>query len=295
MMSLKSIGVGVRSLCVLLAVFSAVPALADAPVLTDVPSYYWSYGCSPTSGMMVYGYPTWAGAYSGRGSVWVCKGESQKAMEDYREAVELDPGNAEAYTLQRLLIEAAFHHNREDFQEAIARASEALELEPACIPAYAARAVAYWYTEHHVQAVDDYTKILEMAGESYFVLNARGQVYAEMGEFENALTDLNRALEIGEKTELPTALAYALSGRALAKAGLGWFDEASKDFEDSIGKCPANAWVHYNHGLTYHQLGNAPAATTCFELALELHEPSLPPRKRDRARGYLRRYRQTES
>ena len=53
----KSIRVGIKWLCFLLAFLSAVPALADdSLVLNDVPTYYWYYGCSPTSGMMVWGY-----------------------------------------------------------------------------------------------------------------------------------------------------------------------------------------------------------------------------------------------
>ncbi len=44
----------------------------------------------------------------------------------------------------------------------------------------------------------------------------------------------------------------------------------------------------------HHQLGNPDAAVVCFQLALELREPALPPRKRDRARGYIRRYRKAD-
>ena len=44
----------------------------------------------------------------------------------------------------------------------------------------------------------------------------------------------------------------------------------------------------------HHQLGNPDAAVVCFQLALELREPAIPPRKRDRARGYIRRYRKAD-
>ena len=88
-------------------------------------------------------------------------------------------------------------------------------------------------------------------------------------------------------------MAYAQSGRRIGFAGLGRFEEAAQDFESSIRNCSANAWVHYNHGLMHHQLGKAEKAVVCFQLALEFRGPSLPPRKRDRARGYIRRYRKT--
>ena len=115
-----------------------------------------------------------------------------------------------------------------------------------------------------------------------------------MGEFQSALDDLNRAIDVESQGVPPRTVAYALSGRALARAGLGRFEEAARDFESSIRNCPANAWVHYNHGLMYHQLGKPDAAAVCFQLALEFREPSLPPRKRGRVRGYIRRYRKID-
>jgi tetratricopeptide (TPR) repeat protein len=238
--------------------------------------------------------PNVAAAYGNRAGAWIQLGQPEKAEQDFREAVQLDPGRAEAYALQSLLTEAAFHHGREDFPQAIARASEALRSDPECGPAYALRAAAYWYMEQHVEAVEDYNKLLEMEEwPSFSTLSSRGQVSAEMGEFQNALEDLNRAIDVESKGVPPRTLAYAHSGRALARAGLGRFEEAARDFEASIRNCPANAWVHYNYGLMYHQLGKPEAAAVCFQLALDLREPPLTPRKRERARGYVRRFQQT--
>ena len=228
-------------------------------------------------------------AYTGRGSLWIYKGDEEKAEEDFREAVQLDPGSAEGYTLQRLLVEAGFHYKREDYLQTIARATEAIDLEPNCTPAYELRAVAHWCMERLVEAVDDYNMVLELDEDSLTALSGRGQVYAEMGEFEQALEDLNRAVELCSQGGPPHVRALTLDGRALANAGLGRNEEADEDFEASMSLCPDNAWVHYYHGLVHHQRGDAAAAADCFRRALESTKPSLPPRKRERARGYLRR------
>ena len=153
-------------------------------------------------------------------------GEEEKARQDFQEAAQLDPGHAEIYAIQRLLTEAAFHHNREDYQQAIARAAEAIHAAPACGPAYLLRTAAYWYTEHHVEALDDYNRVLELEEEpSFATLSGRGQVYAEMGEFQSELDDLNRAIDVKSAGVSPRIVAYAQSGRALARAGLGRFEE----------------------------------------------------------------------
>jgi tetratricopeptide (TPR) repeat protein len=136
---------------------------------------------------------------------------------------------------------------------------------------------------------------LEISGDSFAAYSGRGQVLVEMGEFAEAMADLNRAIELGESTESASVTAYAQSGRALAFAGLGQFDEAAKDFEESIRNCPENSWVHYNHGLVYRKLGKTAEAAACFELSLELDELALTPRKRSSAVAFLAQVRSAES
>jgi tetratricopeptide (TPR) repeat protein len=233
--------------------------------------------------------PTLAFAYAARANVWTQKGEHQKAEEDFQEAVRLDPGSAEGYTLHRLIVEANFHYRNDEFSRAVALASEALDMDPECAPAYALRGAAYWYWEHQVEAADDFTKLLEVAGDSFAAYCNRGQVLAEMGEFDRALEDLDRALELGKGTEPSANLVHARSGRALVYAGLGRYEEAECDFGLCLKDGAGNAWVHYNRGLMYHGRDDASAATACFRQALECHDPALPPRKRDRARAYLQR------
>lgn len=235
--------------------------------------------------------PTLAAAYSARGNAWIEKGEFEKATADYQEAIQCDPSAAENYQMQQWMVEAAYHLRHERFQDAVRVADAALDQVPESAPARAMRAVANWYCEEFVDAIDDYTRLIEMDGKTHASLNGRGQVHAEMGRFEDALLDLNRAIELGiEEGVTRTHLAYAYSARALAHAGLGEYELAFQDFERSIRDCPENAWVHYNHGRAYHALGEQAKAALCFELALQLNDPPLTPRKRSRARAYLNRH-----
>ena len=131
--------------------------------------------------------------------------------------------------LKRLYTESIFR--REEFDEAISRATEAIEMDEACLPAYAMRAGAHWYSEQLVEAIDDYSRLIEEDGDDFHALAGRGQVYAELGEFDLALADLERAIALGQKRGGKTGLAYAYNGRALVLAGLGRLDEALRDFD----------------------------------------------------------------
>ncbi len=236
--------------------------------------------------------PSLAAAYSGRGHAWIQVGEQDKAAEDFREAISCEPAQADTLEMHRLLAQAAYHHRREQFDQAIELASESLELDAANRTALAVRAAAYWYDEQYVEAIEDYGRILQQddgKGSRFSALSSRGQVHVESGDYEAGLMDLNEALSQGQQ-ETRTHLAYALSGRALAHAGLEHLEEARADFAASIRDCPENAWVHYNHGRVYDKLGEPLKAAHCFELALALDEPSLTPRKRARAQAYVHKH-----
>jgi|GEM_PF-1475523 len=240
--------------------------------------------------------PELAAAYSGRGSVWIQKGEPEKADADFQQAIACDPGQAEAVVLERLLLEASYFGRQEEYEDAISRATEALELDENCLPAYAIRAGAYWYSEQLVEAIDDFTQLIERSDDDDFHAHAgRGQVYAELGEFDLALADLDHAVALaaerrGGRGPTKSNLAYVFNGRALTLAGLGRFDEARQDFERAQQDAPGNAWCDYNRGLVFHRQGLTKQAVACFQKALEKTDPPLSPAKRDRARGFLKRF-----
>ena len=240
--------------------------------------------------------PEIAAAYTSRASVWLQKGEHDKADADFQQAIACDPERAEIFVMERLLLEAACFGRQEEFDEAVSRASEAIELDEDCLPAYAIRAGAYWYSEQLVEAIDDFTQLIRRNGEDdFFALAGRGQVYAELGEFELALADLERALaaaagQSSGRGPSKSSLAYARNGRALALAGLGRIGDAMRDFARSMRDAPDSAWVYYNRGLVFHHLGRKAEAAASFRLALEKKQPSLPPVKRDRVRGFLKRH-----
>ncbi len=162
--------------------------------------------------------PTLGAAYHGRGTVWFKRGEHDRATKDFREAVECDPAAAEAIILHRRLIEASDYLEKEPFDRAMDCAKIALEQDPTCCPAHMLIGSAEWYAGNLVEASQVFTTALGLQEERAFgALSCRGQVYAELGEYDLALADLDRAIEIWQQSgEASTAIAYARSGRALA-------------------------------------------------------------------------------
>ncbi len=236
-------------------------------------------------------YPDLATARLGRAMAWIALGHRTDAEGDLQEAIRLGPEHAAEFETQLLAFASHQAVLGERFEEGLRLANEALDLLPNSYSGLGARAYAKWMQWELVDALADYSRLVELDEDSVATLQNRGQVYAEIGEADAALADLQRAYQlILSKHHAPQALAYILSGRGLAYTLLGRFDEASEDFGRSIELCPDNPWVHYRLGLLHNQLGDRRAAALCLRLSLHLEEPQVPPVYRRRAAAYLKEW-----
>jgi tetratricopeptide (TPR) repeat protein len=225
-------------------------------------------------------------AYAGRGRIWMLKGQPERARQEFDEIARHHPDQAESVRIHQQLVQIAVHFQEERFTEAIDAATALIDSLPDCEPAYRLRACAYWYSEQFVEAIDDFTWLIERE-QSPGDLCSRGQAWAELGEFDRALEDLDRAVEMVDPSDTSPLRAFIQNGRGLALTGLERFREANAEFERSIVACPQNAWAQFNLGLSYFRTGDTTKAAACFRLSLELKSPRLTPRKRARARAYL--------
>ena len=232
--------------------------------------------------------PEAAFAYIGRSVAWEKLGNLEQSEKDLGEATHAAPEHAESLEVYRLVLNASAAHNNRQYDQAAAFATEAIQLDPGSLQAYQIRAAAYWYSERFVEAVDDYSHLIATAEETHEAYySGRGHVYAELGEYEKALEDLNRAVVLAREMGHSAGLAYSLNGRGRALTGLGRYEEAEQDFAESLQIKPENAWLHFNRGLLYLECGQPEKAATCFDLSLNATGPRLTPRKMARARGFL--------
>ncbi len=218
--------------------------------------------------------PTFAEGYFGRGLVYLHQGRQADAEDEFRQAVQCAPGEAENLRVRWLLAEAASFTARNASKRPSSSATRCSKTRPRPLRRYGCARVANWYSDQLVEAADDYTQILSLAEDAAAALSARGQVYAEMGEFELALADLDRALALAERQDADrTLIAYTLGGRGLTLAGLGRFDEALTDFERSVAQAPDNAWVYYDKGVVFDKMKETTKAAICLKLSLQLRNP----------------------
>jgi tetratricopeptide (TPR) repeat protein len=233
--------------------------------------------------------------YIGRSIAWDQDGCPELAELDRQEAVQRAPLVSQDLEVSRLLLAAHVAYTNEQFDKAVELATEAIDCQADCRPAYRIRAGARWYMEEFVEALQDYRHLISQVHDvTRHDCSACGQVLAEMGEFEEALVQLDRSIELARQQGDTVGLAFSLNGRGRALTGLGRCDEAERSFDQSLALRPANAWLHFNRGLLYLQREQPEYARACFELALHVQSPKLPPRKRQRAQGFIDKMRQSK-
>ncbi len=89
---------------------------------------------------------------------------------------------------------------------------------------YTLRGVVYFEKGQYDDAISDYTKALEINPRYAVAFNNRGNAYQGKGQYDQAISDYNKALEINPRF----ALAYY--NRGLAYARKGQHDQAISDY-----------------------------------------------------------------
>jgi tetratricopeptide (TPR) repeat protein len=138
------------------------------------------------------------------------------------------------------------------FKEANEEFAEALKVDPSFGPAKRASKV--------MKDVSD-QKIESQTAVQYF----KGISYAIKGQYEQAISHYNQAIEIN-----PTfASAYISRGVAYAQSG-GQYDQALSDFSKAIEISPQFAKAYRDRGFAYYKKGQYDQAITDYSKAIEI-------------------------
>ncbi|MEM3399568.1 MAG: tetratricopeptide repeat protein [Candidatus Micrarchaeia archaeon] len=248
-------------------------------------------------------------AYTNRGSAYFKKLDYEKAQEDYRMALSLDPENAEALanvgmmalirnqyeeaiesftrSLEKLETPTAFYNRALAYmavgerRSAIADLTRALLLEPENPQYYAMRGVARFEAGEYNDAVFDFTRAIGLEPQNISLYHARGVAFFESGNYDRAIEDFTKSLELG-----PNVAAYTLRG--LAYTMNGEYDLAIKDLDKSIAMEPT-AVAFSNRALSFLAIEEYELAIEDATKAISL-EPNNP--KPYNVRGLARIYKQ---
>lgn len=159
-------------------------------------------------------------AYRLRGLAYRDASNFERAIEDFGEALRLQPGNASI-----LFERAGTYASLGDFSSAISDYDSCLAIDPANPRAYFQRGVINYRIGEHPLAVNDYNEALRLDPHYPPVYNERAWALYLLGKYSEALADTEHALS------LRPSMASALDTRGHVLTALGRTGEALNAFQ----------------------------------------------------------------
>jgi Flp pilus assembly protein TadD len=161
------------------------------------------------------------------GTVLARRGQTDEALDLYRQALQIDPGNSDAqYNLGLTLA------GRNELDEALVHLNEAVRLVPHSAVAQRDLGVVLAQKGDLIGASKHLTESLRFAPRNATAHNVLGTVLARQGNLAEAVKEFARALQ----SEPDLADAHANLGLALAQ--LGHMEQAVQQWETAVGLDP---------------------------------------------------------
>ena len=187
------------------------------------------------------------------------RGEFSAAETIFRQIINIDPNNADAYYNLGL---AQYHQGKLD--KAIANYQQAIELDPNYAKAYNGLGVALYYQGKLEEAITNYQQSIELDpnyAKAYYNL---GNALGKQGKLEEEIANYQKAIE------LDPIYAGAYNGLGIALSKQGKSEEAIASYEKAIELDPNYAGAYYNLGNALGKQGKLESAITNYRQALSL-------------------------
>ncbi|RUM91599.1 MAG: hypothetical protein DSZ27_06070 [Thiomicrospira sp.] len=130
--------------------------------------------------------------YRGKAVFYNLAGQKEKAIEEYNQALAVDKNQVELYLMQAMLF-----YDLEQYDRYEANLQQALSINPNDVDVL--NALGYFYAEQKRkldQATELLDKALSLAPDRYYILDSRGWLAYQKGQYEQAESYLKRALDI---------------------------------------------------------------------------------------------------
>ena len=128
----------------------------------------------------------------------------------------------EPKTISELMTLVMEECKKGNINNSIIYLNEAIEIEPNDARFYISRG-CFKGTESHEDAIEDYTKAIEIESNNVFAYRLRGDSKRKFGDYQGAINDYSKAIEIYPNK------AYLYNYRASAKRKLGDNEGADED------------------------------------------------------------------
>ena len=201
--------------------------------------------------------------YVNRGVFYSSHGDYAKATADYIEATHINPSFYAAY---QNLVSA--HIAQKEFDKAIDICNQIIKVNGSNPEHYVRRGVAFRHLEQWDNAVADFSKAIELKNDHLPALGSRGFVYYLRGEYAEAVKDFDAIIKVNPND----VMAY--NNRGYNSFLAGDCKSALTDFDKAISLLPTYAAAYQNKAWMLatcidDEVRNGKAALEAAEKAIE--------------------------
>ncbi len=198
-----------------------------------------------------------------RGDFWTGCRDYRHAVQDYSEAIRLDPSLVTAISCR-----GDNYFDLGDYKSALLDYNEVLKRTPEDTFDLHSRANTKLKLSDKAGAIDDLSRVIAIKSKSpsqhlFYDFRKRAEIYLELEKFREAVSDCDIAIRLSPKD----TWSYIIRGRALAFSG--HYDLAMNDFNRAIKISPTSS-SSYNVRATWLADRNKAAALEDYNMALKL-------------------------
>jgi tetratricopeptide (TPR) repeat protein len=177
-------------------------------------------------------------------------GQFAKAVQFFTEAIETDPQLASAYS-NRCLAEL----QQELEEQAIADCTHSLELNPANPNDYLNRGLAHYRLMQPQAALADFNQVLKLTPDDYRAYYNLGLTRFDLADYEGAIADYDQSLTHSPSLP-NARRADIYNDRAVAYLALNRPQQALADLNQALELNQANTRAYFNRACCHHQMGD---------------------------------------
>ena len=202
------------------------------------------------------------GAHNNLAIVYYNKGLYQEAIEELEKALELNPN----FVLARNNLEIILKKTGK-LEEKVEQLSRSIEQDPHNENQILELANTYVKLDKHSHAIVYYKKVLDANPESYDAHVGLGNTLKHLGKYDDALDEMNQALEIKITHEV-----YRTLGEIYLRKGV--VDLAIKNLQEALTLNDASAETYFLLGFALSEKGRAQESIEAVKKAIALN-PSI--------------------
>ncbi len=196
-----------------------------------------------------------------RGIVRYYREDYEGSIADFTKSLEISP-SYQGYLWRGFVLAEV-----KRYKEAIADYDLAIDMNPKGRSAFENRGGAYYEIGDFQRALSDANTAINLDSSRCHVYFLRGRVNFAIGERGKAIEDLSKAISLCSEDSLVWSM---LNWRGFVYANMGDYAKAIADYNKALNLNPDSVDVYYNRGLAYNKTGKYDLAIKDFSRVLDI-------------------------